>query len=194
MISVGHNYYLTPRGTRILVKALAQTDIGRKYLRRQLISAIKDCKSPCAILFICKGNICRSPFAEAFSRGYLPSTVRCTSAGYLPVAGRPAHSVAVECATEFGVDLQQHRSVILTSRMIEESSIVLTFDFDNLEHILKDTRNLKRPICLLGSIISDQKIPVEIPDPNAYEIEGFRAVYGVIVSAIQELHSVLSCS
>lgn len=63
------------------------------------------------MVFICYGNICRSPFAEFWMRRHDPAGAeRYTSAGFLP-GGRSSPDTAVAVAGEhFGLDLRPHVS------------------------------------------------------------------------------------
>ncbi len=82
------------------------------------------------ILFVCTGNTCRSPMAEAIARGQLSerepdgTAFRVLSAGVSASLGSPAASEAVETMRELGLDLQAHRSSPLTPEMVERAEVV----------------------------------------------------------------------
>jgi RpiB/LacA/LacB family sugar-phosphate isomerase len=79
------------------------------------------------LLFVCTGNTCRSPMAEALARRALDGrpgwTVR--SAGIGAVNGLPAANYAVAAMRDVGLDLSSHRSQMLTGRLIRESDLIL---------------------------------------------------------------------
>lgn len=60
-------------------------------------------------VFVCKGNICRSPFAEEIFK--MLSPFECTSFGLDTTSGKSAHKPIIHLAGEIGVDLSQHRTV-----------------------------------------------------------------------------------
>jgi len=72
------------------------------------------------VLFVCLGNICRSPFAEICARANWPDRVKVASSGTFPVPGRASPAVACEVAREMGLSLDGHRSSVLTGRMVDE--------------------------------------------------------------------------
>ncbi|MGH2682167.1 MAG: hypothetical protein ACRDIX_02915 [Actinomycetota bacterium] len=81
-----------------------------------------------SVLFVCTGNICRSPIAEALleSRSRqlgLPVSVR--SAGSWAHRGNPATEGAVLAAREIGIDIQVHRASPLRDHVVREADLIL---------------------------------------------------------------------
>jgi protein-tyrosine-phosphatase len=75
-----------------------------------------------SILFVCQGNICRSPFAAARTAELLAaagaSHVRCLSAGIRATqAARPPHE-ACAAADAFGLSLRAHEPLQLTRELV----------------------------------------------------------------------------
>lgn len=63
------------------------------------------------VLFICSGNICRSPYAEARARSLLaPERFDVASAGSIAMPGIEATDLMQDVATERGLDLADHRA------------------------------------------------------------------------------------
>ena len=70
------------------------------------------------VLFVCAGNICRSPFAEALARQLAAERgldVEFASAGEIALDGDRCPRDAVAVAKEYGVDLSSHRARRLTA-------------------------------------------------------------------------------
>ncbi|WP_158249008.1 hypothetical protein [Mycobacterium sp. ENV421] len=99
------------------------------YRRYQRPPVRRDKRLPTGsrVLVVCKGNICRSPFAEKVLSN-LRSDLTVESAGYYPVDGRPSPPAAVQAASDFGVDLTHHRSKKLTDNMLASAHAVIVFD------------------------------------------------------------------
>jgi protein-tyrosine-phosphatase len=90
------------------------------------------------ILFVCTGNTCRSPLAEALCKKRLAEQLRCDvvdlpdhgfvvlSAGLAAMIGSPAAPEAVETARRFGADLTSHTSRPVTVELIARTDHVFT--------------------------------------------------------------------
>ncbi|MGH9189566.1 MAG: low molecular weight protein arginine phosphatase [Acidimicrobiales bacterium] len=88
------------------------------------------------ILFICTGNICRSPVAEALLRhrtAALGLDVRVHSAGVLE-SGRPASASSVELLAGRGLDLAGHRSTEITAELLETADLALGMAREHVRH------------------------------------------------------------
>jgi protein-tyrosine phosphatase len=90
------------------------------------------------ILFVCSGNTCRSPMAEAITRRILAEKlavpepelekkgVSVVSAGSFAMPGARATPQAVEAVKELGADLSHHRSRPLTVELIHQADMIFT--------------------------------------------------------------------
>jgi protein-tyrosine phosphatase len=81
------------------------------------------------ILFVCTGNLCRSPMAEALLRHEIDSRllldVEVSSSGTWAIDGSPATSEAIRAMEELGIDLRAHRSRHLSRRDLERADLVV---------------------------------------------------------------------
>jgi len=68
------------------------------------------------VLFVCTGNICRSPFAEYYARSaWSDHGVITSSAGTWAMVGQPATENMIAVGAEHGLDLEPHRAQPLGS-------------------------------------------------------------------------------
>lgn len=90
------------------------------------------------ILFVCSGNTCRSPMAEAITRHVIAQKLSVTeddlekkgiqvlSAGAMAFSGARATAEAVEAVRGLGGDLSRHRSRPLTVELIHQADLIFT--------------------------------------------------------------------
>src|SRR4051812_26295534 len=90
------------------------------------------------ILFVCSGNTCRSPMAEAITRRVLSEKlhvpeddlekrgVQVVSAGAMAMPGSRAAGPAIDVVREMGGDLTRHRSRMLSVELIHQADMIFT--------------------------------------------------------------------
>ncbi|WP_277679085.1 low molecular weight protein arginine phosphatase [Gracilibacillus dipsosauri] len=75
------------------------------------------------ILFVCTGNTCRSPMAEAILKDI--SNYEVKSAGLMAIDGYPASPETIQVLNEKGI-MHQHQSSQITSELLDWADLVLT--------------------------------------------------------------------
>src|SRR5580658_10735369 len=94
------------------------------------------------ILFVCTGNICRSPMAEGLFRHATQGRTDCEvlSAGVGAMEGQPPSAHAVRALKELGIDISQQRSRMLTPDLVERADYIF-----GMTHTHVDSINLLFP-------------------------------------------------
>jgi len=121
-------------------------------------------------LFICTGNTCRSPIAEAMFTKYLAEKLGCeldhldkigykvSSAGTMGLTGVPVSlESAVVCADK-GIDIKAQKSTALSRRLLEESDFIFVMSRIHRDRI----RNLSPEAAKKTMLLAEDK---DIPDP-----------------------------
>ena len=140
-----------------------------------------------SILFVCMGNICRSPTGEGVllamlaERG-LESKLMVDSAGTIGYhAGNRADQRMRATAEKRGYDLQS-RARQITRTDLETFDLVIAMDRDNLQDIRSLHASPAAAIKLLSDFLDDSW-PQDVPDPYYGGARGFEYVLEMIEAA-----------
>lgn len=141
------------------------------------------------LLFVCMGNICRSPFAERLATVQLPEGHRASSAGHFPEPGRRSPRQAIRAARlGFGVDLRGHRSRVLSPAIVDAADAVFVCDTHNQAAVIELCPGATDRTHFLGALHPDG--PLALADPYGGDGSEYELVYGQIARAIaRAIHS-----
>ena len=81
------------------------------------------------LLFVCTGNICRSPMAQAIASHEADRAgmrLRVASAGTAALEGHGAHDLARDALVPLGLDVQSHRAQQITRELVSDAALVVT--------------------------------------------------------------------
>lgn len=153
--------------------------------KKQIKTLLK--KTP-AILFICKGNICRSPFAELYLKKTLgqnqPDKLKVKSTGLIKSSNRKSPEYAIKASAYFGTNLRTHRSNVITEQSVKKAGVIFVMDIDLLLQIKFLYPHSVKKIFLLGELLKGYPKKIEISDPYGKDIDTFIKTYKKIVNAI----------
>jgi protein-tyrosine phosphatase len=145
---------------------------------------------PKSVLFICHGNIMRSPMAEELFRARvakLEAKIGVASAGTWTSKGRPADPRAIAAAKAFGVSLEAHRSQPVNAALMATSDLVCVMDYRNEVDILTRFPGSAKKTILLGALDEVPPDGAMIPDPYSQGPEAVSKCYRRLDSAVDAL-------
>ncbi len=90
------------------------------------------------ILFVCTGNVCRSPMAEGIFRQATRGrgNYRVLSAGLGALEGQPPSSYAVQAVKELGIDISDRRSRALTPEMVQQADYIFGMTHSHIDTVM----------------------------------------------------------
>jgi protein-tyrosine phosphatase len=131
-------------------------------------------------LFVCTGNTCRSPMAEALFRRALSKRLRCAedelvdrgyavaSAGVSACSGNPPSPEAVEVLQDRGIDLRGHESQPVTPQLLSQADRIFTMTRGHCEILLHEFPDAADRVRLLAQDDND------VIDPIGLGLEEYR--------------------
>jgi glycine hydroxymethyltransferase len=90
------------------------------------------------VLFVCTGNVCRSPMAEGIFRRAVHGRgeFRVMSAGLGAMNGQPPSQYAVQAVRELGIDISNQCSRMLTADMVQQADYVFGMTHSHVDTVL----------------------------------------------------------
>ncbi len=134
------------------------------------------------VLFVCTGNLCRSPMAEGLLQhklalADLADRHEVHSVGVWALDGRPASPNAVAVMAERGIDIQDHTARSITASDVAEADLILVMSREHAEVIRNTWPQYDWQVYLLSEMAGKRK---DVEDPYGGSIEEYRACADVI--------------
>jgi protein-tyrosine phosphatase len=131
------------------------------------------------ILFVCVGNICRSPMARAIAETHhRESAASFCSAGTRAFAGDAPSTTAIAVMDELGIDIGSHRSRPLGDAIAEDPDLIYTMTAAQAEHVRTAFPLHADKVQLMDPDGAD------IADPYGRDITVYREARDLIAAAI----------
>jgi protein-tyrosine-phosphatase len=145
------------------------------------------------VLFVCTGNICRSPMAAAITRRLLDQRgvqgVDVASAGTAAWDGAPASEGAYLVTLEHGLDVSAHRARPLTTDLVAGADLVLGMSSHHVERA--EALGGKGKSHLLGAYAAGSAAAVQVEDPFGGDLDEYRRTFtqleSLLVAAVERL-------
>ena len=150
-------------------------------------------ETPCKIVFVCLGNICRSPTGEGLMQhlvneaglqNYFHIDSAGTSAWHI---GEPANSKTRSVAESHGVQIKS-RARRVDPRDLDEFDLIIAMDDENYENLMQlaKTDAQRARICRMRDFDPTPE-DGQVPDPYFGGLHGFENVYQIVKRSCEHL-------
>jgi protein-tyrosine-phosphatase len=145
------------------------------------------------VLFVCTGNICRSPMAAAIARRLLDQRgvrgIEVASAGTAAWDGAPASEGAYLVTLEHGLDVSAHRARQLTTDLVAGADLVLGMSSHHVERA--EALGGKGKSHLLGAYAAGPAAAPQVEDPFGGDLDEYRRTFtqleSLLAAAVERL-------
>jgi protein-tyrosine-phosphatase/predicted ATP-grasp superfamily ATP-dependent carboligase len=149
-----------------------------------------------SVLFVCHGNIIRSPVAAALLKQQLSALDRkaivVSSAGLHAKSGRCADERVRVVAKELGISLEEHCAQFLTNSLVKQADIIFVMDYLNEAQLLTLYPDAESKVFLLNSGMKNgDRGSEEVFDPFDGNLADVRHCYEILQSRISRLAPLL---
>lgn len=158
----------------------------RRVQARRRLEALR----PTSVLFVCLGNVCRSPYGERVLKLRAGEALEVRSAGFIG-PGRPAPDTALAVARARGIEHGDHRSRLLTHELAASAEVVLFFDQGNRRRLRSVPGVRPGRTFWLGDFDPHWSGKRAIPDPWGKSAVDFQRTFERIERCVDEVWAVV---
>jgi protein-tyrosine-phosphatase/predicted ATP-grasp superfamily ATP-dependent carboligase len=182
----GVYHRLGPQAGPIYAKLRAADTMGIALENRRTVPA-----GARSFVFVCHGNIMRSPMAERMLKRVLvehgQEDVDVCSAGMHALPGHEAHPRAQLVGREIGLSLDHHRAQLMTEELVNKADAIFAMDFQNKAELLARFPQAERKIFMLSAYAEGSQRYREIDDPYFGGDDEVRRCYALLQTCVHNL-------
>jgi protein-tyrosine-phosphatase/predicted ATP-grasp superfamily ATP-dependent carboligase len=119
-------------------------------------------RAPPRVLFVCTGNICRSPLAALLWEARYPA-LTAASSGFIIQTGRRSPDNILAVAAARGLSLTEHRSRTLDEAMLRESDVIVLFEPRHFVQLRARFPRYLDKIVMLGEFLDPPQAAIDDP-------------------------------
>lgn len=142
-----------------------------------------------SVLFICTGNVCRSPMAEGLFRHLVEEageeeSISVASAGIGAMDGMSPSENSQIAMQDEGIDISGQRSQMLTPPMVEDFTHIFGMGSSHIEIIRNYFPESLEKTFVLREFLAEDGPDREVPDPIGGDLEEYRMTRNLIKEAL----------
>ncbi len=142
------------------------------------------------VIFVCTGNICRSPMAEGLLKHRLgeASEIKVSSAGIAAGDGMPPSTHSATVMQELGIDITDQQSNQLTPELVASADYLFVMTYGHFDAILMMYPEAADKTYLVRHFLEDETLlHRDISDPIGQSVQVYRHCRDEIASAMDSI-------
>jgi len=142
------------------------------------------------LVFVCTGNICRSPMAEGLLKARLSpeEDIKVLSAGLAAADGAPPSENATAVMNELDIDISGQTSQLLTAELVDQADFLFVMTYSHLDHILMLYPQASEKTFLVRQFLEDETLlHRDISDPIGQSRDVYRRCRDEIRDALDSV-------
>ncbi|MGY8643454.1 MAG: low molecular weight protein arginine phosphatase [Verrucomicrobiales bacterium] len=147
------------------------------------------------VLFLCTGNVCRSPMAEGLFREIAKKAgldATASSAGLSTGDGMEPSDYSVEVMADMGIDISKQRSIALTTQQVNQATHIFGMTEGHAELVRIYYPEALEKTFVLREFITEDGFDSDVSDPIGMPRDEYERTRNLITEAMQSVINFVS--